>query len=368
MNEDRAETLNLERVNATFVEVAIHLGLVAFLLYWSFTLVQPFAPIVVWSVVLTVALYPIFDELTKIFRGRRRLAAAVITLLGLAVVIGPVTWLGLSLVDAVRALVSAVNSGKLSIPPPSETVKEWPLIGQQVYDFWAQASTNLRSTLAPFLPQLQPFGEFLIETAGNASLGTLKFLFSVIIAGFLFSPAPMLLSSAKAFARKVHTSQGERFVDLAGATIRAVSRGVIGLSLVQAVVAAIGMTMTGVPGASLLTVAVLALGIVQVGPMIVVLPVLIWGWSTMPTGSALVLTACMAVVGAMDNFVKPFALSHGLKTPMLVTFIGVIGGVIAHGIGGLFVGPVVLAVVWELAMAWIHDVPPESENADAKAI
>ncbi len=365
MTDKRAETFNLREFNATFVELAIHLGLIAFLGYWTFTLIQPFAPIVVWSVVLTVALYPIFDQLAKILKGRRRLAAALITILGLAVVIGPVTWLGIGLVEALRALMGELYAGKLSIPPPSETVKEWPLIGQQVYDNWALASTNLRSALSSLLPQLKPVGEVLIDAVSSAGMGTLKFLLSVIIAGFLFSPAPKLVAAAKAFARKVNSSQGERFVELAGATIRAVSRGVIGLSLLQAVVAAIGMTSVGVPGASLLTFAVLALGIVQIGPMIVVAPLLIWGWSTLATGPALGLTACMAVVGLTDNFLKPFVLSHGLKTPTLVTFIGVIGGVVAHGIGGLFVGPVVLAVAWDLAMAWISDAEPAPQEAKA---
>jgi len=349
------DTFKLSLMNATFIELAIHLGVIGFLGYWTFTLILPFAPIILWSVVLTVALYPVFGWLTKHLGGRRRLAAALITFLGLLVVIGPVTWLGIGLVEGLRGLIASANEGKLSIPPPTEAVKQWPLIGPSVYEYWKLASTNLASALSPLLPQLKPAGEIMLGAAGNAGMGTLKFLLSVVIAGFLFPPGPALLAATKTFARKVDQMQGEGFVDLSGATIRAISRGVIGVSLLQAVVGAIGMETAGVPGASLLTVAILALGIVQIGPWIVAGPLIVWGWMNLATGPALAFMLCMVTVGLIENIVKPFALSHGLKTPMPVTFVGVIGGVLAHGIGGLFIGPVVLAVAWELAKTWVSD-------------
>jgi predicted PurR-regulated permease PerM len=353
-----SQPFKLSLLNATFIELAVHLGVIGFLGYWTFTLILPFASIILWSVVLTVALYPAFRWLSEALGGRRRLAAALLTLVGLGVVIGPVTWLGIGLVEGLRELMARLNEGKLSIPPPSEAVKSWPVIGNFVYDYWEQAFTNLASVLSPLLPQLRPAGEILLGAAGSAGMGTLKFLVSVIISGFMFPPGPTLLSATRAFARKVDADQGEAFVDLSGATIRAISRGVIGVSLLQAIIAAISMTLAGVPGSSLLTVLILALGIVQIGPWIVCAPLILWGWTALPTGHALAFTFGMLTVGFIENVVKPFALSHGLKTPMPVTFVGVIGGVLAHGIGGLFVGPVVLAVAWELAKTWIDDTVP----------
>ena len=302
---------------------------------------------------LTVALYPAFDWLAAVLGGRRRLAANLITILGLLVVIGPVTWLGLGLIDGVKTLVEQLDSGKL-IPPPSETIKAWPLIGQQLYDYWVLASTNVRSALTNLLPQLQLLGGLLLDTVSSVGTGMLKFLVSVIIAGFLFSPGPLLVVAAKRLARRINSTHGEKFVELAGTTIRAVSRGVIGISLLQSVLGGIGMSLAGVPGASLLTLAILALGIIQIGPLIIVAPLVVWSWTTMTAGSALAFTA-MATVIFMDSFLKPFMLTRGLATPRLVTLIGVIGGVIAYGFAGLFVGPVVLAVAWDLANAWIHD-------------
>ena len=133
---------------------------------------------------------------------------------------------------------------------------------------------------------------------------------------------------------------------------------VIGVSLLQAVIAAIGMSAAKVPGASLITVLILALGIVQVGPWPVCVLLIAWGWMNLPTLGAFAFTLCMLTVGLIENIAKPFALSHGLKTPMPVTFFGVIGGVMTHGIGGLFMGPVVLAVAWELLKTWIEEEKP----------
>jgi predicted PurR-regulated permease PerM len=240
------------------------------------------------------------------------------------------------------------------IPPPSETIKDWPLVGQQLYEFWTLASTNLRSALAYLLPQLQVIGQFLLDTVSSAGMGMLTFLVSVIIAGFLFSPGPQLVVAMKKITLRIDPVHGEEFVELAGATIRAVSRGVIGISLLQSVVGGIGMLLAGVPWASLLTLGILVLGIIQIGPLLIVAPLVVWSWVTMTTGPALAFTACMVAVSVMDNL-KPFVLAQGLTTPKLVTFIGVIGGVLAYGIAGLFVGPVVLAVGWDLANAWIHD-------------
>jgi predicted PurR-regulated permease PerM len=363
MTDAVPQPTSLRRLNATFIEVTIHLGLIGYLFYWAFELVHPFIPIMVWSVVLTVALYPVFDGLTRALGGRARLAAIAITVLGLVVILGPATWLGVGLVKGVPGLIARIESGGLTIPPPPESVRDWPLVGGQIYQYWELASTNIESVLSSLLPQLKEIGGFLLEAAGKAGTGTLVFLVSVVITGFLFTRGPTLLAATRTLARRVDPSYGEAFVALAGATIRAVSRGVIGISLLQAVIGGVGMSLAGVPFASLLTFAILVLGIVQLGPIIVIVPLVIWGWMELSTGAALAFTICMAAVYLIEAVMKPFVLAHGLTTPTLVIFIGVIGGIIAHGIPGLFAGPIVLAVAWELAKAWIY----ERETAPASS-
>ena len=250
MTEDATHSTQangLRWLNATFIEVALHLGLVGFLFYSAYVLVHPFMPVMVWSVVLTVALYPVYVWLTAALGGRGRVAAILITVLGLLIIIGPATWLGVGLVESLPGLISRLEKGGLTIPPPWESVKDWPFLGQQIYDYWKSASNNIADVLRPFLPQLRPIGEFLLGVASKAGAGTLVFLFSVVITGFLFTRGPTLLAATRALARRVDPSYGEHFLDLAGATIRAVSRGVIGISLLQAIIGGVGVAFAGRP-------------------------------------------------------------------------------------------------------------------------
>ncbi len=343
------------RFNALVIELAIRLFAIGALIYWTFIIVLPFAAIILWSVVLAVALYPIFRVVAEILGGRPITAAILMTIAGLVLIIGPVTWMAVGAIDPIKAVMAGIETGDIAVPPPPASIKDWPFVGEQLYSFWLLASTNLRSAFTQVLPQLKPAGEFLLDMAKSAGAGTLKFLVSVLLMGFILAAAPQMLAGARALSRRIDPSSGEKFVDLAGATINAVSRGVMGLSLLQAVVGGAGMYLADVPGASLLTIAILVLGIVQIGPLIVVAPVIFWAWTTLATGPALALTVCMLSVNYVDNVLKPFIFAHGLSTPIPVIFVGVIGGVLAHGIAGLFAGPVVLAVVWELTKAWIAD-------------
>ncbi len=349
------------RFNARFIELSIRLLVIGLLFYWTITIIQPFAAIFVWSGVMAVAFYPLFNKFSALLGGRQIIAASLMTLAGLLLVIGPATWVAFGFIEPVKDLIAGIESGDLSIPPPAESVKDWPLIGGQIFAYWELASTNLTSALSMIAPQLKPVGQYMLGMARNAGDGTLKFLLSVILTGFVIASGAQLLVMIRALARRINPSSGDKFVDLAGATINAVSRGVMGVSLGQAVIGGIGIGLAKVPAASLLTMAILVLGIIQIGPLLVVAPVIFWAWTHLNTGPAIALTLCMLTVNYMDNVLKPMLLAHGLSTPMLVIFIGVIGGVIAHGLPGLFVGPVVLAVVWDLGKAWIEEDPLESD-------
>ena len=348
-----------DQITASFIETAIRLAVLALLLYWSFVLVQPFISIFIWSAVLAVALYPIFEWISFRLGGRRRLAAALTTVLSLVVIIGPATWLAMGLVDSVRMISDRLDPSMVAIPSPPVSVKDWPLIGEPIYQFWDLASTNLSAAFATIVPQLKPLGGRLLRVGADTGLGILKFLIAVLVAGFLFSPAPALADAVKRFSRRLNPERGEELVVQAAATIRAVSRGVIGISVLQALLAGIGLMAAGIPQASLITFAVLILGIIQIGPTIVIVPVIIWSWMTMETTSALLFTAYMVPVNLLDNLLRPIVMGRGLKTPILVILIGVIGGTLAYGITGLFLGPIVLAVIWELMVAWIKERDPE---------
>ena len=336
------------------IQLVIRLGLLAFLIYWTFILIRPFVPILVWSIVLAVALYPVFSLLSRLLGGRPKLAAAILTIINLGIVIGPATWLGLSAVEGLKEFAGNLSAGNLVVPSPPEGVKDWPLIGPRLYELWSQASNNIRAALREVAPHLKPVAGTLLGLAGNAGVGTLKFLLSVALAGFLFPYGSQLVTAGRGFLHRIVPEQSEHFLELAGATIRAVSQGVIGVAIIQSLLAGIGFKLAGVPGAGLLAFAVMFLTIVQIGAAIVLLPVIIWIWIDKDFTTALLLTLFLGIVGIFDNIVKPLVMGRGLTTPTLVIFIGVVGGTLAHGIVGLFIGPIILSLAWELTVAWIR--------------
>ncbi len=346
--------------SAAVIDLTIRLGILAALAYWSLLLVRPFLTIALWSIVLTIALFPVFDWLAARLGSRRGLAAVLITVLNLLIVLGPVTWLGLGLIETLRTLSERLVAGDLLIPPPSEAVKSWPLIGEGAYEIWNLASSNLGVAFAKVAPQLKPLAGSLLGMAGTAGAGMLKFIVAVIISGFLFVPGPSFVETIKTFSNRIDSKRGRIFVQLAGATIRNVSRGVIGISLLQALLAGIGLMAAGVPNAGLITFAVLLLGIIQIGPTVILVPVIVWSWIVMDTMTALAFTAYMLPVNLLDNILRPIVLARGMTTPMPVIFVGIVGGTLAHGIIGVFVGPIVLAVAWELLIAWGRRDPPLS--------
>ncbi len=355
MRDPQPDASGRDQLTTTFVELAIRVGALGLVLYWTLILVSPFITIVIWSAVLTVALYPTFEWMALRLGGRRRLAAVLITILSLLVVIGPATWLALGLVESLRMISERIDLSTLALPAPPTAVKDWPLIGDYVYQFWDLASTNLKEAAAKIVPYLKPVGTSLLGIAADAGTGILKFFVGIIVAGFLFAPAPSIVGAVKKFLRRLTPDRGEEFANLAGATIRAVSRGVIGISVLQALLAGIGLMIAGVPGASLITSAVLIFGIIQIGPTIILAPVVIWSWTAMEPAMALLFTAYMVPVNLLDNVLKPIVMGRGLKTPMLVILIGVLGGTLAYGITGLFLGPIILAVIWELLVVWIRE-------------
>ena len=337
------------------IQLLIRLGLLALLIVWTFVLIRPFVPILAWAAVLAVALNPVFMTLAKILGGRPKLAAVILTLICLAILIGPAAWLGLGAVERTKDLARQLAAGELAIPSPPQAVKSWPVVGPPLYELWDQASTNLRSVLQDIAPYLKTFASTLLGLAGDAGLGTIEFLLSVVVAGVIFPYGPQLVAAGRGFLSRIVPEQSEHFLDLAGATIRAVSQGVIGVAVVQSLLAGIGFRLAGVPGAGLLAFLVLLLSIVQIGATIVILPVIIWIWTDKDVTTALLLTLLLGVVSILDNILKPLVMGRGLTTPTLVIFIGVIGGTLAHGIVGLFIGPIILSVAWQLMAAWMRD-------------
>jgi predicted PurR-regulated permease PerM len=348
------------------IQLAVRLGLLAFLLYWSFVIVRPFIPILAWSLVLTVGLFPLYNWLSEVLGGRPVLASVIITVICLLIVIGPVTWLGIGLVDGLQSFAARLSAGSLAVPSPPAGVKDWPIVGAQIYTLWDHASTNLGAALRELAPYLKSLAGPVLAFAGSAGVGTLKFVLSVVLAGFLFPYGTRLVEAMRRIQARLVAQRSQDFVALAGLTIRTVSQGVIGVAILQSLLAGIGLKLAGVAHAGVLAFGVLVLGILQIGAAPILIPVTIWIWATTNFTPALLITIYLLVVGLADNVLKPMLMGRGLNIPMIVIFIGVLGGTLAHGIVGLFIGPIILAVAWELMMAWIRDDKAEAVSPDAE--
>jgi len=366
--ETHPRLLRQQRSGDEVIQIAIRLGLLAFLIYWSFILLRPFIPILAWALVLAVALYPAYDWLSAHLGHRPRIAASMIVVVVLAVFLGPATWLGLGLVEGLRGISEHLSTGELTIPAPPASVSKWPLIGKPLHEFWNQASLNLEAAFRQVAPHLKPLAGTILAFAGSAGTGTLKFLASVVIAGALFPSGPKFVAAIRKMLARIVPPRSTDFLALAAATIRTVTQGVIGVAVLQSLMAGIGMKIAGVPHAGVLAFAVLVLGIVQIGSAPILLPVMIWVWMVKEVGAAVLITIYLVLVGLSDNVLKPLLMGRGLSTPVLVIFMGVLGGTLAHGIVGLFVGPIILAVAWELLMAWSRDEPVDVSRDAAEEL
>jgi predicted PurR-regulated permease PerM len=352
----------------TLVDIAIKLGLLGLMLYWCALLVSPFVMIVVWAGVLAVALYPVFTWLKGKLGGRGGWASTIIVLIGIVLIFGPVSAMTLAMVDNLQAVQDNLAAGDIQIPPPPDWLAEWSLIGKPIAKVWAQASRDLGTVLTSFKPQIKSAGSALLGMIANTGLGALQLIASMIIAGIFFGNADRMKLSLTKLSQRILPGRGSEIVDLAGATVRNVARGVVGISLFQSLLAGIGLMLAGIPFAGLLTFLCLVLAIIQFPPGLVIIPAVIYGWYSMEFLPALLFTVYIIPVMIMDGFLKPIVMARGLAVPMLVIFLGVIGGTLAHGILGLFIGPIVLSLGYELMLAWINNGQVSAEEGgDAAA-
>jgi len=344
------------------LEVAIHVGLVGLLLYRCFRIGQPFLETIVWGIIIAVAIHPIYERLKSALGGRGRLAAVLITVLALILLLVPAYLLSESLFNTLREYSSQLDSGTLKLPAPPESVKTWPVVGEPIYKSWSLAAGDLGAALAKMAPQLQEFGVKIFATAANAGVGILKFVISIIIAAALLANTSGCSRFAQALAARLAGEQGIKGVDLAGATVRSVAQGVLGVALIQSILAGLDCLVVGVPGAGLWALLVLILAVVQLPTILILGPIIVYVFSITGTVSAVLFAIWSILVGISDAFLKPLLMGRGVDVPMLVIFIGAIGGFMTSGIIGLFVGAIILALGYKLILNWLDvSAPPEQE-------
>ena len=363
-DSSRVDPQFLSNAMASFLQI----GAVLVLLYWCFTIVAPFLGILIWALIIGVAIYPAHVSLTARLGGREKLSATLLVLAGLAIILVPTWFLGESALAGVSYITNDLQDGAVDIPPPSDAVRDWPVIGERAHALWSEAATNLQATLNKYSSQLTRVGESLLAFAGSFVGGVFQFVFSTIIAGaFLMNARRGYATSREIADSLIGVERGQELTDLSILTIRSVTKGVLGVAVIQAILAAIGLLLIGIPGAGLWAGAVLVLAIVQLPPILVLGPIAFWYFSVATGWAPIAFLVYALVVSGSDAFLKPMLLGRGLDVPMLVILIGAIGGAITEGIVGLFIGAVVLALGYKIVTAWMAPDHPAEQDAPAQA-
>lgn len=335
------------------LEVSIHVGLLVLLTTACLLILRPFIPLVVWGIIIAIAVYPAYKKLRSWLGGRGTLAAVLCTLIFLGILIIPVALLTETMVEGIHTLTVHIREGSFSIPPPPASVGTWPLVGPKLSNIWDMASTNLTGLLKSFSPQLREFAPKLLHTSAGIGFTVLQFILSILVAGVLLAKASGGATVTHSLANRLFGSRGPEFEELAGSTIRSVTNGIIGVAVIQAVLAGIGFLVAGLPGAGLWTLMFLFASVIQVGGL-VLLPAIVYMFVIASVTKAVLFLVWCVIVALMEQVLKPLLLGRGVAVPIVVIFLGAIGGFLALGIIGLFVGAIILSVGYKLFQAWLE--------------
>jgi predicted PurR-regulated permease PerM len=322
----------------------------------SFWVLRPFLPAVIWATMIVVASWPALRAVEARLWGRRSLAVAVMTLVMLAVLTVPLTLAVIGIVDRADDLVVWTKSlAGRPLPGPPDWVESLPLVGNRIAAEWRSVvSSSSEDLTARVTPYLADIARWLVARAGGVGALLLQFLLTVAVAALLYAKGETAAGGVLAFARRLAGDDGVRVAILSAGAIRAVALGIVVTALVQSAIGGIGLAVTGVPHAVLLTCVMVMLGIAQIGPIPVLLGAVIWLYAGGQNFWGTVMVIWSLVTASLDNVLRPILIRRGADLPLVLVIAGVLGGLLAFGLVGLFVGPVVLAVTYTLLVAWVR--------------
>jgi predicted PurR-regulated permease PerM len=344
-----------QTVKFPLIDTILRIVVLFLLIAWCIGIILPFVEPVIWGAIIAVALHPFFARVKRWMGNRNTLAGVLLTLLILGILLLPSAWVIKSLVEGMQSLVIQFRNQTLVIPPPAPSVAGWPLIGKPISEIWLLASQSLESVITTYREPLSKLGISFLGPLGGFGKSLIMFFVSVIIAGVFLIKAD---ASADFVRRLVHRLAGERsdeIIPIAGVTIKNVAKGILGVAFFQFVTAGTVFLLASVPLAGLWAFAVLVLAILQLPPPIVIVPVIIYLFSVKELMPAILWTIPLLVIALSDNVLKPLLMGKGSTVPMLVIFLGAIGGFIFSGLIGLFTGAMVLSAGYNLMVHWIGE-------------
>lgn len=327
------------------------------LLAASFWILRPFLAALIWAVMIVVASWPLMRATQSALWGQRWLAVMVMMLVLLLLLIVPFSAAIATIVanaDTIGGWMKAL--GEYELPPPPAWLGSLPVVGEHGTQLWQElASDGAEMLTARIAPYAGGLTKWFVAQVGNIGVVFVEFLLTAVIAAILYAHGEQAASWIRRFGRRVGGERGDEAVLLSAQAIRAVALGIVVTALVQSLLGGLGLVIAGVPFAAILTALMFMLSVAQIGAVPVLIPAVIWLYWRDDLVWGSILLAVAVVVGTLDNILRPLLIKKGADLPLLLVFAGVIGGLIAFGLIGIFVGPMVLAVTYTLLGAWIED-------------
>ncbi len=354
------------RIASRLLDVLIRAAFVGLMAALCYVVFAPFLTLMVWALILAVTLYPLHRSIARKIGGRQGLAATIVVVIGGLLIVTPAALLMNSFGSSIYDFVRAVQNNTLVIPAPPDGVEEWPVVGKKLHGVWSKAHSDMPGLVESLQPKIGELARKALAIVASVGVGLLQFMASFIVAGILMAYGEAgARGSRSIFGRIAGSERGESFAKLSTATIRAVAQGVIGIAFVQATLVGLALLVAHVPWAGVLAVITLVLSVAQVPALIVIVPAIVYIWSSgnYGNGAAIAYTILLLVSGMADNILKPLMLGRGVDAPMPVVLLGALGGMATGGILGMFVGATILALGYQIFMGWVA-TNPDSIAAD----
>jgi predicted PurR-regulated permease PerM len=345
------------------IDLTIRLLLIILLLAWCVMIMLPFLIPILWGVILAITLFPVYQKLVKLLKGRKALASSLITGLLLILLIAPLVWLISALIKSSTEFIAALRDQTLVIPPPNPAVADWPLVGKPIYSAWQSITTNLESALLQYRDQIILVGNKLLGAVKSVASSFIMMILSIVISGIMLTQTEKSEKSSVNFATRLMGSDGNEIISMIVLTIRNVAKGILGVAFIQFALMGAAFILANIPFAGLWALVVLLFAIVQLPVGIVAIPVIIYLYSAREPLPATLWSVLILLLGLIDNVLKPWLMGKGAPVPMLVIFIGAIGGMIMSGFIGLFTGAIILSLGYKLATTWLQGDSKDESKA-----
>ncbi|MCE2613256.1 AI-2E family transporter [Flavobacteriaceae bacterium D16] len=336
------------------INQVLRIALLFLVLAWCFYILKPFMLILVWALILGVALYPVYKKLLKRFGKRKKLGTLIFAIGVLALLLVPTYFILGTVFESTKELIQQIRDNSLQIPLPEEGVKSWPLIGEDLYREWIALAENVKVYTAEHREGLLNFSKNLVSGLTGFLATILVFIGSLLISFAFMFHAESVYKSAVQLFEKLVGKDGEEMVIMSRDTIRSVVKGILLVAFIQAILAFIGFKAIGLPAAGIFTLLILVTAIIQVPAILTMIPAILIAFSMAEPTFAILFAVYSVAVALSDNVLKPMLLGKGLNTPMIIILLGSLGGMLLHGIIGLFVGAVVLALAHRLYTYWVQ--------------